>query len=139
MHDRAKVMEGLTVFEAKSVRTGEKRKREDRGDPSDVDGYKGPWREYVGQVKVSKPTEEEMAAMELMFADKKKKKEKKKDEEEQTMEESSMLHGVYLSLCVVPVVFVLCCRTLCDFYRGKLMGRPAFIDSTQNNLKAKSR
>ena len=82
-------MEGLTVFEAKSIRTGKKRKQEGKGDPGDVDGYKGPWREYVDQVKVSKPTEEEMATMELLFADKKVKK-----EEEQPMEESSMLHGV---------------------------------------------
>jgi pre-mRNA-processing factor 17 len=86
-------MEGLTVFEAKTVRSGEKRKREEKGDPGDIDGYKGPWREYVGQVKVAKPTEEEKAAIELLFADKKKKKEKKSDEE-QTMEESSLLHGV---------------------------------------------
>ena len=78
LHDRAKVMEGLTVFEAKSVSTREKRKREDKGDPSDVDGYKGPWREYVGQVTVSKPTEEEMAAMELMFADRRRRRRKMK-------------------------------------------------------------
>lgn len=91
-NDRAKEMEGLTVFEAKSVRTGEKRRRESKGDPSDVDGYKGPWREYVGQVKVSKPTDEEKATLELMFADKK----KPKKEEEQVMEESTMLHGTYV-------------------------------------------
>ena len=33
--------EGATVFEKKVVRTGEKRKREDKGDPADVGGYKG--------------------------------------------------------------------------------------------------
>ena len=94
-------MEGMTVFEAKSVRTGKKRKREAKGDPADVDGYKGPWREYVDQVKVSKPTEEEMATMELLFADKKKKKEKK-EEEDQTIDESTMLHGMFLHLDVFP-------------------------------------
>lgn len=87
-------MEGLTVFEAKTIRSGAKRKREGKGDPADVDGYQGPWREYVDQVKVSKPSEEERATLELMFADKNKKKAKK--EEEPTMEESSMLHGVYI-------------------------------------------
>ena len=92
-------MAGLTVFEAKMVRSGQKRKREPMGDPDKVDEYKGPWREYVDQVKVAKPTDEEKAALEVMFADKKKKTEKK--EEDQTIEESSMLHG---ELCRPPVV-----------------------------------
>lgn len=42
--ERAETMEGVSVFEMKKVRTGEKRKREDRGDPADVEGYMGPWR-----------------------------------------------------------------------------------------------
>lgn len=98
------------MFEAKSVRTGEKRKREVKGDPGDVDGYQGPWREYVGQVKVAKPTDEEKAAIELLFAEKKKKKEGKlKKEEEPTMEESSKLHGVCvfaysLFVCLLPLL-----------------------------------
>ena len=87
--ERASEMEGLTVFEAKAVRSGQKRKRESLGDPGDVEGYKGPWREYVDQVKVAKPSEEEKAALELMFASKK----KEKKEEGQTIEESSLLHG----------------------------------------------
>ncbi len=90
--DRAEALDGLTVFEAKMVRSGQKRKREPMGDPGEVDDYKGPWREYVDQVKVAKPTDEEKAAIEVMFADKKKKKEAKKDED-QTIEESTTLHG----------------------------------------------
>lgn len=85
--DRAQGMEGLTVFEAKSI--GTKRRREGKGEPGDVDGYKGPWREYVDQVKVAKPSDEEKAALELMFAHKK----KAKKEEEETVEESSLLHS----------------------------------------------
>ena len=38
-------------------RIGAKRKRLDRGDPSDVDGYLGPWAGYVDEKKVAKPTE----------------------------------------------------------------------------------
>ena len=87
--DRATESEGLTVFEAKTVRSTRKRKREEKGDPADIEGYKGPWREYVDQVKVAKPTEEEKATLEVMFASKK----KEKKEEGQTIEESSMLHG----------------------------------------------
>ena len=38
-------------------RIGAKRKRVDRGDPSDADGYLGPWAGYVDEKKVAKPTE----------------------------------------------------------------------------------
>jgi len=38
-------------------RIGAKRKRVDRGDPSIVDGYLGPWAGYVDEKKVAKPTE----------------------------------------------------------------------------------
>ena len=95
--EKAKEMEGITVFETKNIQTGKKRKREEKGDPSDIDGYKGPWRGYVDQVTVSKPTDEEKAAIELMFASKK----KEKKEEEQTIEESSLLHSKwYMHACV---------------------------------------
>lgn len=87
--ERAQEMDGLTVFEAKTVRTGKKRKREGKGNPGDVDGYMGPWRGYVDQEKVSKPSEEQRAVLELMYADKK----KEKKQEEETIEESSLLHG----------------------------------------------
>ena len=38
-------------------RIGAKRKRVDRGDPSDIDGYLGPWAGYVDEQKVAKPSE----------------------------------------------------------------------------------
>ena len=79
----------MTVFETKTVRTGQKRKREGKGDPGDVDGYMGPWRGYVDQEKVSKPTEEQMAILEEQFGD----KQKQKREKDETIEESSMLHS----------------------------------------------
>ena len=104
------------MFEVKKVRTGEKRKREGKGDPGDVDGYMGPWRwasavilcsmlwsfkwfhffcrGYVDQEMVSRPTDEQKAIIEKQFGDKQKKK--KKDEEEETIEESTMLHSEYL-------------------------------------------
>ena len=43
-------MAGISVFEAKTVLTGKKRKRKEKGDPSDPEGYMGPWREYTDQV-----------------------------------------------------------------------------------------
>lgn len=33
--------EGATVFEKKIVKTGQKRKRLEKGDPGDIDGYQG--------------------------------------------------------------------------------------------------
>lgn len=88
--ERAKELDGLTVFEAKTVRTGAKRKREDKGDPADVDGYQGPWRGYVDQVMVAKPSELEMKVLEQQAGDKKKMR--KKPDEEEVFEESSTLH-----------------------------------------------
>lgn len=76
----------------KQVRTGEKRKREEKGDPGDTEGYMGPWRGYVDQVKVAKPSSEQMAILEEQFKDKRKMQKKKEDEEE-IFEESSLLHG----------------------------------------------
>ena len=50
----------------------------------------GPWREYEDQLKVAKPTQEQMAILEEQFGEKQKAKQKK---EEDTIEESSTLHG----------------------------------------------
>lgn len=79
----------MTVFEAKTVRTGEKRKREEKGDPGDVEGYMGPWRGYVDQQKVAKPSEEQLAILEEQFGS----KQKVKREKDETIEESTMLHS----------------------------------------------
>ena len=89
-------MEGSTVFEIKNLQVGQKRKREPKGDPADVDGYKGPWREYEGQEKVAKPTEEQMAVLVEKFH--KKKKEVKDEDEtiEEISELQSELHILYL-------------------------------------------
>ena len=107
--ERAQEMEGLTVFEAKVVRTGKKRKREGKGDPGDVDGYKGPWREYIDQEKISKPSEEQRAVLELMYADKK----TVKKQEDETIEESSLLHGA-LSPRIFNLLISLMSRPLID-------------------------
>ena len=40
------------------------RSREEFGEPSNVEGYNGPWRRYENEIRVSKPTEEEMAIIE---------------------------------------------------------------------------
>ncbi|CAI8025898.1 Pre-mRNA-processing factor 17 [Geodia barretti] len=86
---RAEEMKEVSVFEVKKVRTGEKRRRKDKGDPADLDGYMGPWREYEDEVKVSKPTPEQMVILDEQFGEKLKAKEKKEDD---TITESTILH-----------------------------------------------
>ncbi len=104
---KADQLEGVTVFEAKTVCTGVKRKRLDKGDPGDVEGYAGPWRGYVDQVTVSKPTEKQLALLEEQFGEKRKKKAVK--ETEDTIDESTLLHGV--CVCVWVVLYWMC--TVC--------------------------
>ncbi|KAI6649783.1 Pre-mRNA-processing factor 17 [Oopsacas minuta] len=48
----------------KSKEKRTKRVREEFGEPSNVDGYNGPWAKYENEIRVSKPTEEEMAIIE---------------------------------------------------------------------------
>jgi pre-mRNA-processing factor 17 len=78
---------GLTVFEHNKVKIERKRQREGKGDPSDIEGYKGPWADYKDEVKVAKPSEEQLAILEEKFGNKQKKK-----EENETVEEKTMLH-----------------------------------------------
>merc|ERR1712048_240631 len=54
----------VTVFEAVKSRPGDKRKKEKRGDPGDIDGYKGPWAAFVDESKSSKPNEEQAKILE---------------------------------------------------------------------------
>lgn len=49
----------VTVFETTKVRPLDKRKRKKNSDPSDIEGFLGPWGGYVDEQKVAKPTEEE--------------------------------------------------------------------------------
>lgn len=63
----------VTVFETTKVRPLDKRKRKKNADPSDIDGFLGPWGGYVDEQKVAKPTEEEKAEL-LELTSKKSKK-----------------------------------------------------------------
>ena len=98
------------MFELKTVRTGEKRKREEKGDPGDVDGYMGPWRGYVDQLKVAKPNEEQRALLEKMMSERQK---KKKVEKEETIEETSLLHSECTTECKIIVVCMLTHSHIC--------------------------
>jgi pre-mRNA-processing factor 17 len=48
---------GLTVFEVSKKRPGDMRKRQKNSDPSDIEGYLGPWGKYVDEKTVMRPSE----------------------------------------------------------------------------------
>ncbi|XP_028415005.1 pre-mRNA-processing factor 17-like [Dendronephthya gigantea] len=87
--DKAKETKGLTVFEASKPRTGDKRKREDKGDPGLIEGYKGPWSKFVDEEAIAKPSEEESSKLEEYELTK---KSKTKKEDDKPVEEKSTLH-----------------------------------------------
>lgn len=78
-----------TVFEDNKKRPLDKRKRKKNNDPSDIEGYLGPWSKFVDEETVSRPTDEDAAFLEEYLA---KKKKKGKVQEEVPMEEKSQLH-----------------------------------------------
>lgn len=72
--DEGKDPDGVvTVFETTKVRPLDKRKRKKNADPSDIDGFLGPWGGYIDEEKISKPNEEEKAEL-LEIISKKSKK-----------------------------------------------------------------
>ncbi|CAB4019634.1 pre-mRNA-processing factor 17, partial [Paramuricea clavata] len=87
--EKAKESKGLTVFEASKPRAGDKRKREDRGDPGVIEGYKGPWSKFADEEAIAKPSEEESSKLEEYELTK---KNKTKKEDDKPVEEKSTLH-----------------------------------------------
>ncbi|KAJ8963666.1 hypothetical protein NQ314_005457 [Rhamnusium bicolor] len=78
-----------SVFEATTIRPLDKRKRKKNSDPSDIDGFLGPWGGYVDEQKVAKPTEEEQAELDELTS---KKCKRGKPIEDKPIEEKSVLH-----------------------------------------------
>jgi len=60
----------MSIAKAKS--SSSKRKRTQRGDPADIEGYKGPWAAYEGELDRAEPTEEQRATMESWKSDEQK-------------------------------------------------------------------
>jgi pre-mRNA-processing factor 17 len=61
-----------TVFETRPQRPKDKRRHIRNDDPSDVDGFLGPWAHYKDQELVSRPTEEQQKEIDIMLAKRKK-------------------------------------------------------------------
>ncbi|GJQ69365.1 hypothetical protein Trydic_g6490 [Trypoxylus dichotomus] len=80
---------GKTVFENTKLRPLDKRKRKRNSDPSDIDGFLGPWGGFVDEQRVMKPTEEEAAELEELIA---KRNKRGKPIEERPIEEKTILH-----------------------------------------------
>ncbi|XP_034939446.1 pre-mRNA-processing factor 17 [Chelonus insularis] len=80
---------GKTVFEHTKLRPKDKRKRLRNDDPSDINGYLGPWGGYVDEQKVIKPTDEEAAELEEILA---KRNKRGKQVEEKPLDEKTVLH-----------------------------------------------
>ncbi|XP_065057544.1 pre-mRNA-processing factor 17-like [Rhopilema esculentum] len=86
--EKATSLKGVTVFEDTKARPGDKRRREEVGQPSDIESYKGPWAKFVDEAEVAKPSEEEQAILEKY----EEAKQKKGKQEEEKIEEKTKLH-----------------------------------------------
>lgn len=82
-----------TVFESTKLRPLDKRKRKKNNDPSDIDGFLGPWGGFVDEQRVMKPTEEEAAELEELVS---KRNKKGKIIEEKPIEEKTTLHSTLI-------------------------------------------
>lgn len=79
-----------TVFESTKLRPLDKRKRKKNNDPSDIDGFLGPWGGFVDEQRITKPTEEEAAELEELLS---KRNKRGKPVEEKPIEEKTTLHS----------------------------------------------
>ncbi|XP_023933476.1 pre-mRNA-processing factor 17 [Lingula anatina] len=87
--DAAEGNKGTTVFEVSKQRPGDKRKKQKNNDPSDIDGYLGPWAKYEDEKTVMKPSEEEKEALDEILA---KRAKRGKTVEEKIADEKTTLH-----------------------------------------------
>ncbi|KAK3872036.1 hypothetical protein Pcinc_022863 [Petrolisthes cinctipes] len=86
----AKETSGITVFETKhKPDQPQKRRRDKNDDAGDIDGFKGPWAKYKGEMTVMKPSEEEQHALDEILA---KRQKRGKQTDDKPIEEKSLLH-----------------------------------------------
>lgn len=82
--------DGKTVFESNKLNPENKRKRHKNDNPSDLEGFLGPWGKYQDEKLIAQPTDQEKAEIEEMMA--KKQRRNKREVEEKPVEEKSILH-----------------------------------------------
>uniref|UniRef100_A0A1B6DRQ1 Uncharacterized protein n=1 Tax=Clastoptera arizonana TaxID=38151 RepID=A0A1B6DRQ1_9HEMI len=81
--------EKKTVFESSAKRPLDKRKRNKNDNPSDIEGFLGPWGGFKDEQRVLKPNEEEAEELEEYLA---KKQKRGKQTDEKPLEEKTVLH-----------------------------------------------
>lgn len=86
----AEAQEFKSVFEVSKTRPLDKRKRKRNGDPSDIEGYLGPWAKYEDEETVSKPGEEDAEYLEEYLS--KMNRRGKKQQDEKSIDETTKLH-----------------------------------------------
>ncbi|KAK6019087.1 WD domain, G-beta repeat protein [Ostertagia ostertagi] len=101
LHSRASQIEaaienqGESLFESKKT-GGEKRKRQANFDPSDIEGYTGPWAKYCDEKTIAKPDPELQKEMDEITrkrqANSRRFKRKQQQQQGDNAEESSVLH-----------------------------------------------
>ncbi|PSN51199.1 hypothetical protein C0J52_06069 [Blattella germanica] len=87
--EAAKEADGRTVFESTKERPSDKRKRSKNDNPSDVEGFLGPWGGFIDEKRVMKPNEEEAAELEEILA---KRQKRGKQVDDKPLEEKTVLH-----------------------------------------------
>ncbi|KDR23898.1 pre-mRNA-processing factor 17 [Zootermopsis nevadensis] len=87
--EAAKEAEGKTVFESTKERPSDRRKRSKNDNPSDIEGFLGPWGGYVDEKRVMKPSEEEAVELEEILA---KRQKRGKQVDDKPLEEKTVLH-----------------------------------------------
>ncbi|XP_052241969.1 pre-mRNA-processing factor 17-like [Dreissena polymorpha] len=80
---------GLTAFEKAKKRPEDKRKRHLNDNPSDIEGFIGPWGKFVDEQTVMKPNEEEKAELDEILA---KRAKTGKQTDDKPAEEKTTLH-----------------------------------------------
>ncbi|KAK5973076.1 Pre-mRNA splicing factor [Trichostrongylus colubriformis] len=87
--------QGASLFESKKT-GGEKRKRQANFDPSDIEGYTGPWAKYCDEKTIAKPDPELQKEMDEITrkrqANSRRFKRKQQQQQGDNAEESSVLH-----------------------------------------------
>lgn len=78
------------MFESTKLRPLDKRKRKKNNDPSDIDGFLGPWGGFVDEQRIAKPSEEEAAELENLLS---KRNRPGKPVEDKPIEEKTTLHS----------------------------------------------
>ncbi|CAN7988885.1 unnamed protein product [Ixodes hexagonus] len=87
--DSASSSNAATVFEKTKSRAGDKRKKVKNNDPTDIEGFSGPWAPFQDEKRNLKPTDEKQEELDEIMS---KRNKRGRRAEEKPMEEKTVLH-----------------------------------------------